>query len=417
MSSAIDPSAAGESEVGDQVRQLRVLRGMTQEELAEASGISISVIRKIEQGGTARMETYHALARALNVVTMTFVRSGVPEPVLDSTSDLVLAPLRAAIAPAIDLSGHRLFGSADSEDLSLPRLENAIGNLGAQYHSNRYDEVAEFLPPLILSARYHADNVPDTDRESAVRLRSDALNLAARYLIQVRAHDLALTAVQEAQRDALSIGDMSLAAAAVTVQAWAMMRQGRFSEVMRLCAAAADAVEPRMSTADIAELDAWGWLLARASAASARDNQPDRAEEFVSLAILAGTRMGHEHSRPSGGSSFGPLTAALMRPENAMIAGDHGRAVELYQQLPRDVGRTDSSTWNRALLDCARAHLRIGDVARATEIMTRLRLRAPAWLRYQQLGKDTARELVTGGTKRKLTADQRALVEFFSLTG
>ncbi|WP_344897529.1 hypothetical protein, partial [Nonomuraea antimicrobica] len=272
-----------------------------------------------------------------------------------------------------------------------------------------------FLPPLILSARYHADNVPDSERERAIRLRSDALNLAARYLIQVRAHDLALTAVQEAQRDALAIGDMALAAAAVTVQAWAMMRQGRFSEVMRLCAAAADSIEPRMSTATVAELDAWGWLLARASAASARDNQPDRADEFVSLAILAGTRMGHEHSRPSGGSSFGPLTAALMRPENAMMAGDPGRAVELYRQLPRDVGRTDSSTWNRALLDCARAHLRIGDATRATEIMTRLRLRAPAWLRYQQLGKDTARELVTGGSKRKLTSDQRALVEFFSL--
>ncbi|MFI6634276.1 helix-turn-helix domain-containing protein [Nonomuraea fuscirosea] len=415
MGSAMDPSAPGAAGIGDQVRHQRVLRGMTQEDLAEASGISISVVRKIEQGGTARMETYHALARALNVVTMTFVRSGAPEPVLDSTSELVLAPMRAAIAPAIDLSGHRLFGSADSEDLSISRLANAIGNLGAQYHSNRYDEVAEFLPPLILSARYHADNVSDAERERAVRLRSDALNLAARYLIQVRAHDLALTAVQEAQRDALAIGDMSLAAAAVTVQAWAMMRQGRFSEVTRLCAAAADAVEPRMSTATVAELDAWGWLLARASAASARDNQPDRADEFVGLAILAGTRMGHEHSRPSGGSSFGPLTAALMRPENAMIAGDPGRAVELYQQLPRDVGRTDSSTWNRALLDCARAHLRIGDVTRATEIMTRLRLRAPAWLRYQQLGKDTTREIVTGGSKRKLTSDQRALVEFFSL--
>ncbi|MFI9845142.1 helix-turn-helix domain-containing protein [Nonomuraea sp. NPDC051941] len=415
MASTVSTSGASEAGIGEQVRQLRVLSGMTQEELAEQSGVSVSVVRKVEQGGTARMETYHALARVLNVVTMTFVRSGAPEPELDSTSELVLAPMREAIAPAIDLSGTRLFGSADSEHLSLPRLESAIGNLGVHYHSNHYDEVATLLPPLILSARYHADNVPDTEKEKAIRLRSDALNLAARYLIQVRAHDLALTAVQEAQRDALAIGDMALAAAAVTVQAWAMMRQGRLSEVTRLCAAAADAVEPRMSTATIAELDAWGWLLARASAASARDNQPDRADEFANLAILAGTRMGHEHSRPSGGSSFGPLTAALMRPENAMIAGNPGRAVELYRQLPRDVGRTDSSTWNRALLDCARAHLHVGEADQATQIMTRLRLSAPAWLRYQQLGKDTARELVTGTTKRKLTPDQRALVEFFDL--
>ncbi len=417
MGGARNPSEDSEADVGGQVRRQRVLSGMTQEELAEASGISISVVRKIEQGGSARMETYHALARALNVVTMTFVRAGVPEPELDSTSELVLAPMRAAIAPAIDLSGSRLFGSADSEDLSLLRLERAIGNLGAQYHSNRYDEVAEFLPPLILSARYHADHVPDTEKEAAIRLRSDALNLAARYLIQVRAHDLALTAVQEAQRDAIAIGDMTLAAAGVTVQAWAMMRQGRFAEVMKLCAIAADAVEPRISTATITELDAWGWLLARASAASARDNQPDRAEEFAGLAILAGTRMGHEHQRPSGGSSFGPLTAALMLPENAMVAGNPGRAVELFRELPQGVGHTDSSTWNRALLDCARAHLHIGDTAQATDIMTRLRLRAPSWLRYQQLGKDTARELVSGNTKRKLTAEQRALVEFFELAG
>ncbi|WP_344897697.1 helix-turn-helix transcriptional regulator, partial [Nonomuraea antimicrobica] len=102
MGGAQNPSELSDAGVGEKVRQLRVLRGMTQEDLAEASGISISVVRKVEQGGSARMETYHALARALNVVTMTFVRAGAPEPVLDSTSELVLAPMRAAVAPAID---------------------------------------------------------------------------------------------------------------------------------------------------------------------------------------------------------------------------------------------------------------------------------------------------------------------------
>lgn len=415
MNGAVGPSGVNESAVSEQIRRLRLQKGMTQEELAEASEISVGVVRKVEQGGSARLETYHALARALGVVTMTFVRAGSPEPHLDAPNELMLAPLRAAIAPAIDLSGSHMFGSADSAELSLARLETAIGRLGAHYHSNRYDEVAQFLPPLILSSRYHANNVPDADAHAAIRMRSDVLNLAARYLIQVRAHDLALIAIQESQRDAMTIGDMSLAAAAISVQAWAMMRQGRFAEVARLCMSAADAVEPRMSTATIAELDAWGWLLARASAASARDNQPDRAEEFVTLAILAGTRMGREYNRPAGGSSFGPLTAALVQPENAMIAGNPGKAIELFDRLPRDAGRTDSSTWHRALLDAARANTQIGDTTRATEIMTGLRLKAPVWLRYQQLGKDITREIVASSSKRKLTSDQRALVEFFKI--
>ncbi|MEU4703331.1 helix-turn-helix domain-containing protein [Nonomuraea dietziae] len=409
------PDATTHAEPGDRIRDLRKRRGMTQEELAEASGLSVAVVKKIEQGGTARMETYHALATALDVVTMTFVAAGPPEPVLDGPNEMVLAPIRAAVAPAMDLHGQPMYGSADAEELSLPRLEAAVSNLGAIYHSNRYDDLARFLPPLILSAQHHVTYLDgDPAQTDAIRLRADALNLTARYLIQVRAHDLALIAIQSSQRDALTIGDMPLAGAAVSVQAWAMMRQGRFREVKELCLHAADMIEPRMSRATPTELEAWGWLLARASAASARDNQPAEAEEYAQLAIMAGTRMGHEHKR-SAGRAFGPLTAALVRTENAMVAGDPGRAVALYETLPRGVGKTDSSTWNRALLDSARAHTRIGEVGRATEIMTKLRLIAPEWLRYQQLGRDATREIVST-VKRKLNSEQKALVDFFNLT-
>ncbi|MGV9308546.1 hypothetical protein ACWDLG_34685 [Nonomuraea sp. NPDC003727] len=100
--------------------------------------------------------------------------------------------------------------------------------------------------------------------------------------------------------------------------------------------------------------------------AAVRANAARDPEEYANLAIMAGIRMGHEHKR-SAGRSFGPLTASLVRTENAMVAGDPGKAVERFGTLPRGVGKTDSSTWNRALLDAARANARIGDVARATE--------------------------------------------------
>ncbi|MEV6419090.1 helix-turn-helix domain-containing protein [Streptomyces sp. NPDC051662] len=47
------------SETGKNLKELRKRRGFTQSELAAASGVSLSIIRKLEQGerGTARLET------------------------------------------------------------------------------------------------------------------------------------------------------------------------------------------------------------------------------------------------------------------------------------------------------------------------------------------------------------------------
>ncbi|GHE32293.1 hypothetical protein GCM10017673_38980 [Streptosporangium violaceochromogenes] len=407
--------ATTHDDIADKVRALRLGQGWTQEDLAHHAGLSARVVQKIEQGGTARMETYHALARALGVVTVTFVAAGPPEPVLDGPNESVLAPIRAAVAPPVGLGGTPLY-SADDGDLSLPRLERAMDTLESIYHSNRYDELAPLLPPLLVSAQHHVARLDEgAGQAGALRLRARASNLAGRYLIQVRAHDLALATIQSSQRDALTIGDMSLVSAAVSFQAWAMMRQGRFREVVDLCLHAADALEPRMSRATPEELSAWGRLMSRASAAAARDNRPDDAEEYASLAVMAGDRIGRERRSSDATYTFGPLTAALGRAENAAVAEEPGRVVELFQRLPRGAGRTDSSTWNRALLDAARAHARIGDVPRAVEIMTGLRRKAPEWLRYQQLGLDTTREIVSRA-KRKLTTDQRELVRFFSLT-
>jgi transcriptional regulator with XRE-family HTH domain len=402
------------TEPGARLRELRKRRGLTQEELAERAGLSVQVVKKIEQGGTARMETYRAIATVLGVQTVWFVSAGSPRPTVDTGEDTVLAEMRAAIIPPIGLDGMPILGTADHEDAALHRLRDAAAAVSRAYHADRYDDLAHLLPALVRSAHYHVAHFDDgDDRTEAHRIRSAVLGLAGRYLIQIRAHDLALVTLQEATRDALSIGDTALAASAVCSQAWAMLRQGRFGEVEQLCAAAADEIEPKMSQATPDQVAAWGWMLMRASAGAVRNNRSEEADEYLALAKTAGARLGREHDL-AGQFAFGPVTVALLEPENAMIEGRPDRALEAMDNLPRGVGRTNSSTLNRAQLDKAKALVRVGNTDQATDVLTGLRHQHPEWLRYQQTARDITAEILESRTRMPST-QQRDLAAFLDL--
>ncbi|CNE33691.1 anaerobic benzoate catabolism transcriptional regulator [Mycobacterium tuberculosis] len=384
-----------DASISDRVRELRRRRGMTQEELAERAHLSLAVIKKLEQGGTCRMETYHQLARALGVTTVWFAAAGSPEPAEATVDEVVLADMRSAINPPIGLTGRPLYGTADGDHPNLGRLGGAVAAVAAKYHADAYDDLAQFMPALVRSAHHHVD-VHDTgdERREALRLRADILGLAGRYLIQVRAHDLALIALHASLRDAVEIGDIPLAAASVSSQAWAMLRQGRFAEVERLCVDTAGHIEPKMSKASPDELSGWGYLLLRAASAASRNNRADEAREYVRAAGAAGARLGRQHEDLAGHVAFGPLTPALMGPEIELLDGHPDRALDLARDVPRDVGIGNTSGWDRHRLDIARAKAQTGDPEKATEIIQTIRAEHPAWLRYQQYGRDITREVL-----------------------
>lgn len=363
------------------------------------------------------METLHKIARALGVVTVTFASPTSPEPSEASVDEMVLADMRSAIHPPIDLEGQPIFGltSAGRPDLAL--LRGAVRTVAAAYHDDRYDDLAGVLPALVRSAHHHVETfTTGRDHDEALRLRADITGLAGRYLIQIRAHDLALISLQTSLRDALQIGDMPLAAAAVSSQAWAMLRQGRFGEVEQLCIKAADKVEPKMSTATTDQLASWGRLLVRAAAAASRNNRADEAREYATVARTAGARMQREEEDLAGHMSFGPISAGVTGPEIELLAGRPDTALQLADRIPRDVGRASTSTWSRHWLDVARASVGVGDPDRATEIMTRLRKKHPEWLRYQQSARDVTREILA--TRPRMPAEeQRALADFMNVEG
>jgi transcriptional regulator with XRE-family HTH domain len=57
--------------IGDRLREARKRRGLTQRELAQLTGLSVSLVRKVEQGdyGEIRLETVWSTPGSLEAVT------------------------------------------------------------------------------------------------------------------------------------------------------------------------------------------------------------------------------------------------------------------------------------------------------------------------------------------------------------
>ena len=96
---------------GERIRSIRKRRGMSQKELAKAAGVSLSWVKKQEQGdgGTPTTETMHKVAVALDVQTSSLiseVRPGPPRPhVAEDWAEVERCPARAR--PAAGTRGHR----------------------------------------------------------------------------------------------------------------------------------------------------------------------------------------------------------------------------------------------------------------------------------------------------------------------
>ncbi len=65
---------------GSRLRELRLRAGLTQQAIAQAAGLSVSTVGRLEQGGNPTPETVTALARALGVPVGAFDPPADEEP-------------------------------------------------------------------------------------------------------------------------------------------------------------------------------------------------------------------------------------------------------------------------------------------------------------------------------------------------
>ncbi|RKN07908.1 helix-turn-helix domain-containing protein [Streptomyces radicis] len=400
---------------GRRVRRARDDLGLTQEQLAERAEVSVGVIKKIERGGTCRVDTYHAVARALGVQTsFLFEPLHVGADVHAGDRTIALMPLRQVISPPVGITGLPELGDI-GEEVQLEPLRETLRTIAQLYQRDDYRALGAALPGAVAAAQQAVrwfDSGPA--HRAALAVRATALLEAGKYLTQVRAYDLGHTALAAAVRDALAAEDQLMAAAGVYLQGWTLLRQSRFDEAERLSIATADAIEPRLSRATRAELGLWGRLLLRASTSAARNNKDSEARDLLRLSRAAATALGsataidwHSYGR------FDWSSVALMGIENHMIARRYDRVLALSERLPKDIPLT-SDNRHRHMLDVSLAEARGRSTDRAFHVLGRLRASTPEWLRHQSLARDVYR----AARKRRrapLNGEQRELGEFLSV--
>lgn len=382
---------------GDRIREARKRRGLTQRELATASGLSLSAVKKIEQGAleSMRLETAHRLAVALEVPTGAIVDPNPPEQRETADGD-IWAPSREA-----------LLSSPASTDPAEPLTERGTTDLllaaTKLYHDNEYERLARVLPSLLRDSR-----------DVSPLLRSRIMQLAGSVMTQTRQHDAARAALTRSMAEAENTGSVLDSASTITTMCWLLIVERRFEQVRNLAAEWSDRVEPRLSTATIPEISAWGWLLLRGSAAAIRDNRPGEAADMMRLAEAAAVAAGPERR---GGyrmywTTFGPATVAMKNTENAVVNGQPDVALRLAERIPEGL-RPTSDNRNRHLLDVASAHTELRQYDEAVSVLKQLQAESGPWLYEQRMARDVLGRIVK--RRRTLTPDMRDLADAIDL--
>jgi transcriptional regulator with XRE-family HTH domain len=375
--------------LAERVAMLRKIRGLTQPQLAAASGLSVRTVQTVEQEqAPVRVKTVAALAKGLHVPTARLLTPGAADPgdplAGDPWQDMRTALYQPLIASEPPSQADVLAG------LALIRPDLA---------ANRYDHVRAVLPALVADAR----SLGGTGRAAQSRV----LNAASWLLTQSRQWEDALTAGRLALDAAPDPADK---VAAANTLCWCLLRQGRLQEALDLAVKWADETEPRsLVRASDADLAGWGKLWLYVTNAKVRNNEPGAAEDALRNAAAAAARIGREvETDASTTRTFGPVTVPMIRAENAAISGKPDLVLKIAaQDVPRGgaLVHAMSASVLRHRLDVAAAHAQKHQWAEAVDVLDSLRRQAPQWIAVQRTARDLAEEIVA--RRRTLTPQMR----------
>jgi len=312
--SAVSESREVGETIGYQLRRLRRLRGLTQEELADRANVSRDLVAKLEQGRrqTARITSLASLARALDVELSALVRSATRVP--ENAS-------RRSDPRSGDGSAMRMHAT------TMMAASALVDRVHHAYQTARYIEAAGLLPSVTDTVDALAAEAPAKERRQALRLQTSVAIAAAKLSTKAGDAGAGRSAAERARNAAEAAEDTVGQAAAAYQLTCALLRADRREQAETHAVCYAE--ELRGATPDTVT---WRGALTLIGAIIAA-RRGDRAE--------AGRRLDHaeELARQPGTEGnigwtwFGPTNVMIHRVSAAVALGDPLGALATAQQI------------------------------------------------------------------------------------
>ncbi|MBF6213469.1 helix-turn-helix transcriptional regulator [Nocardia puris] len=390
-----------DSSIGVRIRRFRG-KALTQRQLADQAGVSVDLVRKLEQGGrqTASIASLQKLARALDVDISDLVgkRHGIPS----GNPDAGIVAIRRALTPVDDLLGE----VPEEEAVSLDDGRRAVDYAWGAYWAGRYELLTTILPANLTQLRATVHAARNGTVAPANELLARMYWVTGCTLVHLGQTDPAFLAIRQALA-AAELGDDPLLLATVRGSvAWQLLVQGRYDESRRVALRAAAELEPAGDVAP-AHLSAYGSLVLQGATASGRAQDVPEALSLAQAAGEVAVRLGTD--RQDYETYFGPSQVIMQTVDVNVSSERYSEALTAAREMPASSGLPQASR-ARHLTDTAVALTRTGQHQRALDaLLTAERVGGPDWLKYQSLPRHIVSELLDHDRRIPLRALARRI--------
>lgn len=376
-------------------KRIKCLRGsdLTQQQLAEAAGVSLALVQKAEQGrGELSVGSLLKFAAALKTDVAVILGQQAPRRGMSRDT-------RAALRRLSDAVHDSALGDWDGigEPSTLAQLSDARDRVGATYWQGDYGELSELAAKVLLEGSLRYGQVTGYEREQLALVLADTYRFVSSTAVLLGQRDLALSALTSAYRLAEESGNAVLVALLGSTLSWIHLRSAKVPRAVAVAERAATRIEPSFSRARRPELLAYGHLMISAAVGASRRGDAVSADDYLSQAHAAAARLGRDEMLH--GTYFGPTTASTEAVGIAVALGNYGQALKLASRtrLPRSMPK---AVRNRYKLDVALAQCEAKLYDRAAETLIEVGLDAPDWVRHQALPGVIGKRLARVSTAR-----------------
>jgi transcriptional regulator with XRE-family HTH domain len=381
-----------EDSIGRRVAFYRAARGKTQSRLAMDAAVSLSLVRKIEQGSRdATQPVVAAFARALGVD----VRDLTGQPYFsDGPSPDKLHSLMPSLRRA--LTYWDLPQDLDIAPRTAEQLAGDTAEVARLYQLDKNIEVLERLPALLtegFAALHTGDD--DEQREALLDALCGMFYAAHAVTYQTGYEDLSVVIEDRLQWAARQSADPAARGFADWMRTTSLMRMAEYDAGLRMLDDALTVVEPG-SRRDDGALRMTGSLHLRSAILAARAGRLDDAMGHIGEARQIATGLDADTDNDWRHLAFGPTNVAIHAVAAAVEADDGPRALALAAdvRVPDEVTRRMPIRTAHHHMDVARAQLWQNKRDDALKSLLRAKQLAPQQTRHHPTTREVTRMLV-----------------------